>query len=80
MPIFIAKTHDGAVESVVLAKSYDLAKAYWQGRQIFPHSVDSKTEKDLEKHPTGVLPIVTTAVVTASKFGKKPRDFLVISK
>lgn len=35
MPIYIAKDYDGNIESVVLAKSYDLAYAFWQGRKFF---------------------------------------------
>jgi hypothetical protein len=59
MPIYIAKKYDGIVESVVLAKSYELANAYWQGMGILPHSIDTRNENDLKDHPTGVLPIVT---------------------
>ena len=60
MPIFVAKNYDGYVESVVLAKSYELAQAFWQGQGIFPHSVDIRNESDLKDHLTGVLPIVKT--------------------
>ena len=80
MPIFTAKTYDGLVESVVLAKSYALAQAYWQGSGIIPHSIDEKNESDLEGHPTGVLPIVKTRKINASPFGKKSEEHLIISK
>ena len=80
MPIFIAKTYDGKVESVVLAKNYGLAQAYWQGRDIFPHTVGSKEEKDLEDHPTGVIPIVKTEKLRASRFGRSEEEFLIILK
>jgi len=60
MPIFVAKNCDGFVESVVLARSYELAQAFWQGLGIYPHSVDTRIEQDLKEHPTGVLPIVKT--------------------
>jgi len=60
MPIYIAKTYDGYVESVVLARGYELAQAFWQGLGIYPHSVDIRNESDLKDHPTGVLPIVKT--------------------
>lgn len=60
MPIYIAKDYDGFVESVVLARSYELAQAFWQGQKVYPHSVDIKNESDLKDHPTGVLPIVKT--------------------
>lgn len=60
MPIFIANNHDGYIESVVLAKTYELAQAFWQGLGIYPHSIDVKREEDLKDHITGVLPIVKT--------------------
>jgi len=80
MPIFIAKNYDGRVESIVLAKNEDLANAYWQGMNIFAHSTDVKSEEDLEDHPTGVLPILKTKIVNASKFGQNPQDFLTVRK
>ena len=60
MPIYIAKEFNGEVESIVLAKSIELANAYWQGKNIYAHSIDIKEEADLDDHPTGVLPIVST--------------------
>lgn len=80
MPIFIAKSYNGLVESVVLAKSYALAQAYWQGSSIVPHTVSERNESDLEGHPTGVLPIVKTRKINASPFGKKSEEHLIISK
>ncbi len=79
MPIFIAKTYDGKVESVVLAKSYELAQAYWQGKDIYAHSVDTFTEDDLKDHSTGVLPIVKTEIKRLSAFGQNEGEYLVIS-
>lgn len=80
MPIFIAKTYDGLVESVVLAKNYELATAYWQGQGIFAHSVDQRADKDLDGHPTGVMPIVRTRKVRLSAFGRNEKDYLLIDK
>ena len=80
MPIFIAKTYEGKIESIVLAKNYELANAYWQGKNIFAHSIDEKSETDLINHPTGVLPLLNTHIVTASKFGSNPQEFLVVKK
>ena len=79
MPIFIAKTHTGSIESVVLAKSNALAQAFWQGQGIMAHSVVERNEADLEDHPTGVLPIVKTRKINASPFGGNPKDYLIIS-
>ena len=60
MPVFIAKNYDGDVESAVLAKTRELAYAYWQGKGIYAHSVDERSEDSLLDHPTGVLPLVHT--------------------
>jgi len=78
MPVYVAMTYKGFVESVVLADSYELAQAYWQGVGVSAHSVVTRTETDLVGHPTGVLPIVKTRRVRASKFGQREQEFLVI--
>ena len=79
MPIYVAKTYDDKVESIVLADSYELAQAYWQGKDIIAHSVDTRTEKDLDEHPTGVLPILNTTRKRLSHFGKGEKEYLVVS-
>lgn len=79
MPLFIAKTYNGSIESVVLAKNYALAQAYWQGSGVVAHTVREISQADLENHPTGVLPIVKTRKVNASPFGRKSEEYLVIS-
>ena len=60
MPVYVSKDYEGKVESVVLAKSRELAVAYWQGQRIYSHSVEELTADDLKNHPTGVLPILKT--------------------
>lgn len=80
MPIFIAKTYDGLVESVVLAKSYELAQAYWQGKGIIAHTVDERNESDLDDHPTGVLPIVKTKEIKSSPLDRNQTRYFKISK
>jgi hypothetical protein len=57
VPIYIAKNYDGKTISIVLARDATLANAYWQGKDIFPHSTHEYTEDDLKEHITGVLPI-----------------------
>ena len=79
MPIFISRNHKGLIESVVLAKNYELANAYWQGTGIMGASIDVKQESDLDDHPTGVLPIVKTKKINASPFGQNSKEYLVIS-
>jgi len=79
MPIFIAKNFDGKVMSVVLARSYEMAQAYWHVKGIYAHTVDVKTEKDLENHPTGVLPIVYTKEIIGYDDKCKDKIYLVIS-
>ncbi len=80
MPVYVAKTHEGKVESVVLARSYELAQAYWQGRGICAHSVDTRVELDLKQHPTGVLPIVHTQEIDGYQIGRSrpEKKWLVI--
>jgi hypothetical protein len=80
MPIFIAKTYDGSIESVVLARSYELAQAYWQGKGIHAHSVDERDESNLNDHPTGVLPIIKTKRINMSGFGREAKEYLVVSR
>ena len=58
MPIYVAKTYDGEVKSVILAESYEIAFAYWQGKGTITVKIETVTEKDLTNHPAGVLPIV----------------------
>lgn len=68
MPVYVAKDYSGSVIGVVLAKNYELANAFWQGKGIIPHHVDSRTEDDLNNHPTGVLPIISTKEVHTHHF------------
>lgn len=79
MPIFIAKTYDDEIESIVLAKNEDLAVAYWMGKDIYPFSIDVRFETSLENHPTGIAPILSTKVKTI-RDGLNSRDFRVIQK
>lgn len=81
MPFFIAKTYEGKVESIVLAKNYELAQAYWQGKKIYAHSVDIKSEEDLKEHITGVLPILNTKEIDGYETGRHNKDkkYLVVS-
>jgi hypothetical protein len=71
MPIFIAKEYNGTVMDVVLAKSYELASAYWHGKGVIAHSTTKLDESELENHPTGVLPIVSTKELQPYGFGTK---------
>lgn len=66
MPIYIARNYDGYVEDVVLAKNEKFAQVYWQGKGIIANSVRTLKESDLEKHITGVIPVVTTKVIKIS--------------
>lgn len=69
--IFIAYNYENKPISIVNAKSKELAYAYWQGKDILPHS-HKCVEEDftkLDNHPTGVYPIMETEEVNSSKFG-----------
>lgn len=81
MPIFIGKNYDGYVESIVLAKSYELVQAFWQGQGQFPHSVYQLEEGQLKDHPTGVLPILKTKVQTIRPYNiSRVIEVLVVDK
>ncbi len=80
MPIFIAKTYDGYIESVVLAKNEDLASAFWQGKGIYAHSIRVVCEEDIDDHITGIMPIVNTIKKNLSYQGSSDRETLVIAK
>ncbi len=78
MPLFIAKDVHGKVEDVVLANTVELASAYWHGKNITAHTVSSRSDEDLAGHPTGVLPIVSTRVITASVRGGNPKEIRIV--
>lgn len=56
MPVFVAKNNEGYVESVVMARTLELANAYWQSQEILPHGVEVVDERDLTDRP--VIPIL----------------------
>ena len=66
--IFIAYDNNEFVLSIVNAKSKELAVAYWHGLGLLPYFIKS-LDKDfvsLDKHPTGVIPILKTKSVNVS--------------
>jgi hypothetical protein len=65
MPVYIAKNYDGTPLDVVFAVSEQLATAYWHGKNVIAHTVQTVSDDDLIDHPTGVLPIVSTKVLSA---------------
>lgn len=78
MSVFIAKNYDGKTESIVLAACEELAQAYWQGKDIYPHSITEFSEKSLEDHPTGVLPILATVKKNIPDYGPDRREYLLV--
>ena len=58
--ICIARNYDGYIIDIVLARSLELANIYWQGKGVYPHRTDIREEYQLENHPTGVIPILST--------------------
>ena len=76
--VFIGYDYNGSPISVVCAKSKELAYAYWQGKDILPHSHKCLEEDftHLDEHPTGVFPIVQTKEVSLSNFGGTPSKYL----
>lgn len=63
MAVFVAKNYEGTVIDAVVAKSKELAMAYWHGKGVLPHSTTEINGESLRSHPTGVIPIVSTSEV-----------------
>lgn len=79
MPVFISKNYNGKVENVVFSKSRELAVAYWHGKGIYPYSIQVVSDKNMEDHPTGVLPILSTEKKELQpKFGSSAQEYLVV--
>ena len=80
--IYIAYDYNRKPVSIVCAKNKDLAVAFWQGRDIFPHST-ACLEKDftpIDEHITGVFPLLETKTVSLSETGSGPREYLIVKK
>lgn len=82
MPVYVASNHDSNPIGIVVARSMDLATAFWHGQGLVPYSVREITANDLSGHPTGVLPILRTKVVTGYEVSnfKKEKEYLLVSK
>lgn len=63
MPTYLACDYNDNILAGVIAESEKLASAYFQGRDIYPHHLKSHSDKDLENHPTGVIPLFYTQKV-----------------
>lgn len=71
--VYIGYDYESIPISVVSAKSKELAVAYWQGKEILPHTIQCLEEDfaSLDDHPTGVFEILKTKEKTiGSKFEK----------
>lgn len=76
MPIYVAYDYEGYPEDIVLAKSKELANVYWQGKEVYAHSIREINEHELIDHITGVLPIMSTKETKVSRPGSY-REFKV---
>lgn len=78
--IFIGKNHNGQIISIVSAKSLEAARAYWQGKDILPHTeTQFDTDEQRENEQMGyVTPILVTTKLALSHLGGVPHDFIVI--
>lgn len=69
--VIIARNYEGKTISIVNAKSKELAMAYWQGKDIYPHTTkcvdDPEVYTPLNEHPTGVYPILETIEIVAGR-------------
>jgi len=73
---FIGYNYDGYPISIVVAKSKELAYAYWQGKGILPHYHECVEEdySSLDEHPTGVFPIMNTVEVSDYNLSNNMRN------
>jgi len=78
MPLFIAKNYAGKVRDIIIAKNYDIAVAYWQGKELFPHKIDSYTGAELDTFPGGVFSLLRTKKMRLSPFGGNAEDFIIV--
>jgi len=84
---YIGYNHEGKPISIVVAKSKELAYAYWQGKGILPisHKCVEEDFIKLEEHPTGVFPIMETIEKDDYDLYRlcntpKGRKFLIVNK
>lgn len=79
--IFIGFNYEGYPISIVNAKSEELANAFWQGREIYPHSIKclESDYEDINKHITGVFPLFEAKEKEIYVDGKH-KKFLVVKK
>jgi hypothetical protein len=81
MPVYIAKNYEGTPLDVVFAVNEQLATAYWHGKGVIPHSTQTVSDVNLQDHPTGVLPIVSTKEVDVTPYGMgTPRKVILVRR
>ena len=82
MKIYIALDPEGYPESVVFAKSKELANAYWHGKGVYPYSTEEIGPIDLKDHPTGVISIASSRKVQKYDLDhlKGDRELLLMNK
>lgn len=79
--IFIGKNYDGKVISIISAQDERSANAYWQGKDIFPHSItrfDMNEERENEQAGF-VTPLLETKEVDAYHFRNSDKKLLLVS-
>lgn len=60
MKLYIAYDEKGLIESIVLARSRELADVYWQGAGVVAINVKRMNPSAYEDHLTGVVPVLKT--------------------
>ncbi|RLI53206.1 MAG: hypothetical protein DRO87_11985 [Candidatus Thorarchaeota archaeon] len=63
--IYVALDYSEKILDIVMARSYELAQVYWQGKGVIAHHAREIKPSDLENHITGVIPIASTREVHA---------------
>jgi hypothetical protein len=77
--IIIGRNYKGQIISIISVKSEELANAYWQGKDIHPHSSEVwDMNKVRENEEQGyVTPILTTAEISIF-YNNSNHEFLTI--
>jgi hypothetical protein len=65
MNVFIALDYSDKILDIVVARSYELAQVYWQGKGVIAHHVRTIQPADIEGHITGVIPVASTREIPA---------------
>lgn len=80
MPVFVARDHEGRIESIVIAANRDFADAFWLGQGIHAHTVDQLPSEIPKDHPYKVIQVLKTELKKLSSLGGNPREYRTVPR